>query len=88
MAEPQIEAFLRYTVEGLVDHPSAVTVSGRWETATRCCYRVEVHPEDVGKVIGKQGQTITALRNLIQSAAERIGQEAVLDLVEDGGRRP
>jgi predicted RNA-binding protein YlqC (UPF0109 family) len=85
MAHPQIEAFLKYTVEGLVDHPDAVVVTQRKEGENRYSYRLELHPDDVGKVIGKQGQTITALRNLLHAAAEQIGQEAVLDLMEDDG---
>ncbi len=59
--------FLEYVVRSLVDNPDDVQVSevaGAGETS----YRIGLHPEDVGLVIGKGGRTISAIRNVINGA--------------------
>jgi predicted RNA-binding protein YlqC (UPF0109 family) len=42
-----------------------------------------VHPTDVGKIIGKQGATIQAIRALLQVAAAKRGQRCALEIVEE-----
>jgi len=75
---------LEHLVRGLVPHPDEVRVRefnrGRGRTL-----EVRVHPEDVGKVIGRQGRTAGALRTVIGALA---GYEAIrIDFV-DVDRRP
>jgi predicted RNA-binding protein YlqC (UPF0109 family) len=51
-------------------------------------FELRLHPTDVGKVIGKSGRTIMAIRSLLASAAAKLGKRAVLEIIEpEGGRR-
>lgn len=61
---------LEHLVRGLVPNPDEVRVreSNRGRVRT---LEVRVHPEDVGKVIGRQGRTASALRTVITSLAGR-----------------
>ncbi len=77
-----MQAFLDFVVKGLVDHPEAVSIHpAQREGAT--LYALRVHPDDVGKVIGKQGSTIHAIRALLQVASAKKGQRCSLEIQED-----
>ena len=67
----------------LVDHPDAVTVNERVHAGT---VRVELRsaPGDIGKLIGRQGRTATAVRTLAQVAAGEAGPRVSVDFLEDG----
>ena len=45
-------------------------------------FRLQLRQSDVGRVIGRNGQTIRAIRALLSSSAARHGQKAMLDIVE------
>lgn len=77
-----MQAFLDTVVRGLVDRPDAVTVTAQ-ERQGLTIYELRVHPTDTGKVIGKQGATIHALRALLQAGAARKGIRCTMELVED-----
>lgn len=77
-----MQAFLDTVVRGLVDRPDAVAVSAQ-ERQGLTIYELRVHPTDTGKVIGKQGATIHALRALLQAGAARKGIRCTMELVED-----
>jgi predicted RNA-binding protein YlqC (UPF0109 family) len=73
--------FLEFVVRSLVDNPDDVQVSevpGERETS----YRVGLHPDDVGLVIGKGGRTISALRNVI-NACNKAGTHLAVEVVEN-----
>lgn len=55
-------------VKPLVDHPEEVRVVTD-ENASRVVYKLSVHPEDTGKVIGKQGRVAKAIRSVVYSTA-------------------
>jgi predicted RNA-binding protein YlqC (UPF0109 family) len=77
-----MQAWLEYVVKGLVDRPDAVTVTPvEHNGATH--YELRLHPSDVGKVIGKQGATIHALRAVLQVGAARKGLRCSTDIVEE-----
>ncbi len=65
----------------LVDDPDAVRVT---ETQHRGTVVIElfVAPEDLGRVIGRQGRTAAALRTLVAATAEHHGQQATLEIRE------
>ena len=48
----------------------------------RTTFHLKVRQSDVGKIIGKHGQTIMALRNLLGATAARHGEKAQLEIVE------
>ena len=55
-------------VKPLVDYPDKVQVEEE-ENVNRIVYKLSVHPEDMGKVIGKQGRVAKAIRTIVYSAA-------------------
>ncbi|MFT4109140.1 RNA-binding protein [Propionicimonas sp.] len=75
---------LEHLVRGLVPNPDDVRVreSDRGRVRT---LEVRVHPEDIGKVIGRQGRTAGALRTVIAALAGR--EQVRVDFV-DVDRRP
>jgi predicted RNA-binding protein YlqC (UPF0109 family) len=70
----------------LVDAPDEVTVT---DTVHRGMSVVElfVAPDDLGRVIGRQGRTAAAIRTLVTTAAEREGQRATLEIRDERGHR-
>lgn len=85
-----MQEWLEYVIRGLVSKPDAVKVVPV-EQRGRILYQVSVDPDDVGRVIGKKGATINAIRSLLQVGCARLGIKATMDLVEEqqgrGGRR-
>jgi len=59
-----LEEALEHLVRGIVDHPDEVSVTDRHGRRGRTL-EVRVHPEDLGKVIGRAGRTAKALRTVI-----------------------
>ena len=70
-----------YIAQSLVDNRDAVTVE---ETAGPEATILELHvaPEDMGKVIGRQGRIAKEIRTLIRSYAQRTGQKVSVDIVD------
>ncbi|MCX8155137.1 MAG: KH domain-containing protein [Verrucomicrobiae bacterium] len=82
-----MQAFLDYVVKGVVDHPEQVTITPV-ERGGLTVYELRLHPEDVGKVIGKQGAMINAIRALLQAGAARKGLRCAVEIVEDEPAAP
>lgn len=76
-----MESFLEFVIRQLVDAPEEVFIT-RLEQGHNLIFKVEMRQADVGKVIGRNGHTITALRNLLSAAAARTGHQVVLQIVE------
>jgi hypothetical protein len=65
----------------LVDHPDkveVVVVEGTQVTLLE----LRTHPEDLGKVIGRQGHTVNAIRTLLSAASVKLHKRYTLDIVE------
>ena len=77
-----MQAFLEYVVKGLVEHPAEVTITPVEREGTTI-YELRLHPQDVGKVIGRQGMTINAIRSLLLAGSARKGLRCTLEIVED-----
>ena len=77
-----MQAFLEYVVKGLVEHPDAVTVTPVPREGTTV-YELRLHPQDVGKIIGRQGMTINAIRSLLLAGSAKKGLRCTLEIVED-----
>ena len=72
---------LLYIARNLVDNPDAVTVTevpGDQELTLE----LRVAPEDMGKVIGRQGRIAKEIRTLIRSVAQRTGQRVCVEIVD------
>ena len=77
-----MQAFLEFVVKGLVDRPDAVTITPV-ERQGSTVYELRLHPTDIGKIIGKQGSTIHAIRSLLQVGAAKKGVRCSLELIEE-----
>ena len=77
-----MEGMLEYVAKGLVDKPDEVRVI-RTERDGAVVFELHVAPDDVGKVIGRQGRIVRALRTLVRAAGGRMNQRALLEVVED-----
>ena len=83
MVQAEIQEFLTYVIGQLIDHPEEMVLESGKGEGRKTVYRLRLRQSDVGKVIGKQGCTIAALRNLLAVAAEKSGEKAVLEIIED-----
>ena len=76
-----MQGFLEYVVKGLVAHPEDVAITPVERNGTTI-YELRVSPEDMGRIIGKQGVTINAIRSLLQAGSARKGMRCMLEVVE------
>jgi len=76
------EQVLSYLAKSLVDRPDDVFVTAVEEGEGDIVLELRVHPEDMGKVIGKRGRTAKALRTMVKAAATREGTNATVEIVE------
>ena len=71
---------LLYMAKSLVDDPDSVTVTEvEGETTV---LELRVAPEDMGKVIGKQGRIAKALRSVVKAAATKANKKVVVEIVQ------
>lgn len=59
------QEFLEYLVKALVDHPEDVKIDRKVDEMG-VLLSLKVHPEDMGQIIGKEGATARAIRNLVR----------------------
>lgn len=76
-----MRAVLESMLAAIVDRPDAVRVTGLDGEKT-CIYELRCDGRDVGKVIGKKGKTIAAIRTVLNAIASRDGKRALLEVVE------
>ncbi|BBB31933.1 conserved hypothetical protein [Thermotomaculum hydrothermale] len=67
--------------KALVDHPDKVEVN-EVEGAQTTVLELKVAPEDLGKVIGKQGRTARAIRTILNAAGMKLKKRFVLEILE------
>jgi uncharacterized protein len=73
---------LEYIAKSLVDHPDDVEVTEVEDEGGELVLELRVHPDDMGKVIGKRGRTAKAIRTMVKAAATREGTSATVEIVE------
>lgn len=77
-----LEGFVDYVVKALVDVPEEVNVTTEdGENDTRVI-KIKCRKEDTGKIIGKKGKTIIALRSLVGGAAGRLQERVTVEVVD------
>ena len=72
---------LEYLARQLVDEPDAVRVEEA-EEDDAVVLRLHVAPDDVGKVIGRQGRIARALRTVVRASAARERRRVLLEIVD------
>lgn len=70
-----------YIAKALVDKPEDVSVN-EVEGEKTTILELKVAPEDLGKVIGKQGRTARAMRTILSATATKLRKRAVLEILE------
>jgi predicted RNA-binding protein YlqC (UPF0109 family) len=68
--------------KALVDHPEEVRVKSG-EGAQVTVLELQVHPEDLGKVIGRQGRTAKAIRTVLGAAGIKVRKRFTLEILEN-----
>jgi len=79
-----MKEFVGYIVKNLVDNPDKVVINEIGGTQT-LILELSVDKSDIGKIIGKRGKTINAIRTLLMSVASRNGMRVNLEIIEEGG---
>lgn len=77
-----MKEFVAYIVKNLVDHPDKVRINEVGGTQT-LIIELAVEKSDIGKIIGKEGRTINAIRTLLMSVASRNGIRVSLEIIEE-----
>ncbi len=81
MGVDKIEHMIRKITEMLVDKPEAIEITREKRKGTDIVV-LSVDKEDVGKIIGRNGQTAKALRALVNAAATRMGKKVLIEIRE------
>ena len=72
---------LLYIARSLVEHPDDVTVTGK-QGADELTLELRVAPDDMGKVIGRQGRIAKEIRTIIKTVAQRTGEKVTVEIVD------
>lgn len=76
-----MQDLLRMIATELVDHPEEVSVSQK-EVDDKIVLELKVAPEDMGKVIGKQGRIAKSIRTIIKATTPQEAGKVVVEIVE------
>ena len=82
-----MEEFLEFVIRQLVEYPDEMVLT-RLDAPRKVTFHLRLRQTDVGRVIGKHGHTIAAIRGVLGAAAARHGQRAAVQIVEDQGALP
>ncbi len=74
-------AVLEYVAKAIVDDPESVVVEVE-EGRRSISLRLNVSPDDMGRVIGRPGRTAQAIRTVVRAAGAREGVEAIVDIAD------
>jgi len=77
-----VKDLLEYLAKGLVDNPEAVSVQSFEEDDGTVVLELEVADDDVGKVIGRNGRTVNALRTVIRASSVKQNRRVLVDVID------
>jgi len=77
-----MKELLLYMARNLVDNPDAVTVTETEGEGGAAVLELRVAPEDMGKLIGRQGRIAKEIRTIIKSVAQRTGKKVSVEIVD------
>jgi uncharacterized protein len=75
-----VKDMVEYIVKALADQPEAVNLS-EIEGETSIVLELRVAPEDMGRMIGREGRTINAMRSLARVLGAKMGKKVTLEIV-------
>ena len=76
-----MQELIEFVAKSLVDHPDEVQIHSR-ERDQQTILELEVAPDDLGKVIGRQGHTARAIRILLNAAGQKSRRRYGLDILD------
>lgn len=76
-----MKELLEYLAKALVDNPDDVQIEVI-EGERSVILQLRVNPEDIGKVIGKQGRIAQALRTIVKASATKQGKNAIVEILD------
>jgi len=77
-----VKELIEYLTRALVDEPDAVSIDSYEDEDGTIIYELHVAEGDVGKVIGRGGRTVNALRTVVRAAATGEGRRVLVDVVD------
>ncbi len=77
-----MEELLEFLARALVDNPDAVSVEGFDEDDGTVVLEIHVAEEDVGKMIGRGGRTISSVRTVMRAVASRQDERVLVDVID------
>jgi len=77
----EMKDLVTYIAKLLVDQPDLIKVT-EVEGETTSIIELSVAKEDIGKIIGKQGRTATAIRTIMNAASKKMKRSAVLEIID------
>lgn len=77
----QLEKLLLFLVRSVVDEPEKVEVTGT-ENDSAVDLELRVAEEDIGRVIGRRGRTINAIRTVVKAASVNLDKRVSVELAE------
>jgi predicted RNA-binding protein YlqC (UPF0109 family) len=82
-----MEAFLEYVLKQIAGHPDDVVIE-KAESDVAVDFLLHVHPDDVGRIIGRHGRTISAIRTLVNASASKYGKHATVEIAGQPASSP
>ncbi len=79
-----MEQLLRFLLENIVDNPKDIVIDSSVNEYGVTVLEARVHPDDMGKVIGKEGKIISAIRRILKIKAIKNGIHFQFTLLESG----
>ncbi len=79
--EVNIKSLIEQIAKALVDKPEEVSI-GEVEGEKTSVFELRVAKDDIGKIIGKKGNTARAIRTIIGAAGTKLGKRCVLEILE------
>jgi predicted RNA-binding protein YlqC (UPF0109 family) len=77
-----VKDLLEYLAKGLVDSPEQVSVDSFEEDDGTVVLELHVADDDIGKVIGRSGRTVNALRTVVRACSVKQGRRVLVDVVD------
>ena len=81
MSQDNLQSLLEYLAKSIVDNPDDVKIE-EYETGKTVHLDLRVHPEDIGRVIGKHGRVANSMRAILRVVAARAGKKVEIDVVD------
>lgn len=77
-----LENFVDYIVRALVDAPEEVRIESEPQENGASVIKINCKKEDIGKIVGKNGKTIMAIRSLVSGAAGRMQKRVAVEVID------